>query len=408
MFYLNREFSCFLFNNTCSKSSYALKMRDKGRKVLLCLQSFKGCLSGPLAAQYLLHGIQETDPGLNIKVVPISDGGQGTLDILLSHKAGQKASVWATNPLMKQKKVSYGLFPEEEMVFIESARIIGMEGIPVRMQNPWYLSSAGLGEVIHAALALPYPNLLISLGGSATNDGGLGALSALGIKGLNAQNRPVCPGGRGLTQLCRITDQRESSLLHGKTIRLLSDVRNPLTGPQGATETYGPQKGGNPEMIELLEQGMQHFSLLMNKAFPGFRPETPGYGAAGGLGAALSATLDAGPESGFHWMAKQTGLLDLLPEAGLIITGEGSMDAQSLFGKATGELALLAAEAGIPMVAVNGTCPDAERSKLLSLFTEMYELEKLADHPEDSILKAGHWLRETGKNLGKRIRKLMR
>ena len=307
--------------------------------------------------------------------IPLADGGDGTLDVLLGGTGGERKSTQAADPLGRLIEVDYAILPAGEAL-VEMARSSGLSLLQPDERNPWEVGTFGLGQVIAAALKHGVNGLVVTLGGSATVDGGVGMARALGWRFYDSESRRIeTEGGRVLEQIARIDPDGADSRLQGLRVRALCDVTNPLLGPDGAARVFGPQKGAGPEMVEALETGLANLALRMKEDLGADLAAMPGAGAAGGLGAAVAAFLGGGLISGIEYVLDTLNFDELLRGATLVITGEGSFDSQSMGGKAISGVLKRARIAGIPVAVVCGVHHDSGGAEL--------EVYSGADIPDD-------------------------
>ena len=316
--------------------------------------SFKGSLSSQTIAQILTEEAALAFPGCGTASVPVADGGEGTLDAVQSALHGTRRRVNISGPLFAPAQGEY-LLLEHRTALIELAQAAGLTMVPLSRRDPRYTTTYGVGELIRDALDQGCTTIYLALGGSATNDGGIGAMSALGIRFLDERGRELSGVGEDLEQVRHI----DRSGLHPKAADtkfiVMSDVTNPLLGRQGATYTFGPQKGADPQVLQQLEQGMDRYARLVSQTTGVSIATVPGGGAAGGMGAACLAFLNAEIRSGIQTVLDLAGFDGLLEQADLVITGEGRLDGQSVGGKAVSGIARRCREKGVPVLAIAGS-----------------------------------------------------
>ncbi|WP_404405155.1 glycerate kinase [Jeotgalibacillus malaysiensis] len=340
-------------------------------KVVIAPDSFKGSLSAEKAAAAISRAVKVAQPNAEVVLKPMADGGEGTLDALLAATDGEKVSFDCHGPLGETRK-SFYLRLRDETAVIEGAEIAGLPLVPESMRNPDQTTSFGIGEAIRHAIGNGVKSILIGLGGSSSNDGGLGMLQALGVRAFDETGNELPAVGSSLLQVASIDFSSIDPGLEHVSIRVACDVDNPLTGPHGATAVYGPQKGATPEQIARYDKAMAHYGKLV-EAFTGRRlMETPGAGAAGGLGFAL-LSLGATLVSGAELIADATHLGDAIKGADLVITGEGQSDEQTLYGKAPGQVAKIAVTHGVPVILISGSI-SGDLTKLNERFTACFSI----------------------------------
>ncbi len=332
--------------------------------IVIAPDSFKGTLSSSQIIEIISDEGRFHFPEAKITGIPIADGGEGTLQAILASRSGIVREITVCNPLFEKTKASYGIFEDnggESSAFIEMASASGLTLLSPDKRNALKTSSYGTGELIADALKQVVRNITAAIGGSATNDGGMGAMAALGFRFLDNHDRDVVPVGENLIRVARIDTAGALPELKEKiSFTVMCDVRNPFTGPDGATYTYGPQKGASEDALALLEEGMQHFADVIRRDLGKDIRDVPGAGAAGGLGGAFCAFLDGKLNSGIQTMLDLVRFDSLIENADLIITGEGRVDGQSAQGKVLWGIGTCAKEKEIPVIAiVGGMLPDA-------------------------------------------------
>lgn len=322
-------------------------------KLVFASDSFKGTLSSEQTVELLTKAAHEVFGPCETVGVPVADGGEGTTDAVILARKGKKVYVNVHGPLMEEVKAYYGDLGNQEAV-LEMAQASGLPMVPEELRNPLNTTTYGTGELVKAALDAGYTNISIAIGGSATNDGGMGFASALGIRFLDADGNVLEGKGSELEKVAHIDMSGLDEKAKNAHFTVMCDVTNPLCGKDGATYTFGKQKGGTPEILESLEKGMCSYRDVIIKEF-GINPDdTPGTGAAGGLGAALKIFLNAEMKSGIETVLDLIGFDRLIEDADLIVTGEGRTDWQSCFGKVMQGVGDRAAKHEIPVTALCG------------------------------------------------------
>lgn len=330
-------------------------------RVLVAPASFKGSLFAAAVGEAVRCGFQQVSPAAEVKVVPLGDGGEGTVDALHRAVGGRVRAALVTGPLGAETVPAHlVLLGDGRTAILEMAQASGLPLVAAGHRNPMLTTTAGTGELIREALDAGATRILVGLGGSATVDGGLGAMRALGAALLDDRGRPVPAGGRGLLELDRIDVSGLDPRLVGVRVTALADVDNPLVGEDGAARVFGPQKGADPDMVEVLDRGLANLARVARRDLGlSFDPATlPGGGAAGGLGAALAAFLKAEIVSGIDYVLEAVGLAEQVAWADLVVTGEGQLDGQSRRGKACAGVARLARRVGRPVVVLVGSVRD--------------------------------------------------
>ncbi len=326
-------------------------------KITVAIDSFKGSITSVQAGEAVRRGIRRADPDVQVTVRPLADGGEGTVESLIAGMGGSRQQVTVSGPLGKTVTCGYGVLEKDgkaRTAIIEMASAAGITLVPPEKRNPMETTTYGVGEMIRDAIQKGCRNFLIGIGGSATNDGGIGMLQALGFGFLDKDGKPVPAGACGLEKLERITDDTVMPELLECRFRVACDVVNPLCGDQGCSAVFGPQKGADPEIIRYMDQWMARYAQLAKTVCPDADGNQPGSGAAGGLGFAFRTFLNASLEPGIQIVIEETGLEDEIRDADLVITGEGKLDAQTVMGKAPAGVAGLAKKYGKPVIAFCG------------------------------------------------------
>lgn len=322
-------------------------------KFLFASDSFKGSLSSEEIGKILTKTSKQIFPDCQTAVVTVADGGEGTLDAMVSALNGSIRKVEVHGPLMEPFQSHYGVFDDGKAI-IEVATVAGLPLVPEQLKNPLNTTSYGLGELIKDAMEQGYRDITIGLGGSATNDGGTGALSALGVRFYDKEGMELTGFGKDLNKIVSIDVSTIHPLIKDTRFIIMSDVTNPFTGCDGATYTYGMQKGGTDDILEVLELGMLHFKNLISNEMGIDLNDIVGSGAAGGLGGSLTAFLQAEMKSGIDTVLEMVRFDSALEGVDLVVTGEGRMDWQSAFGKVPSGVGNRCKIKGIPVVAVVG------------------------------------------------------
>lgn len=324
-------------------------------KVVVAIDSMKGSLTSAEASEAAARGIRKADPYAEVAVLPVADGGEGTMRTLTESLGGNYRSLEVTGPLGTPVTARYGWIPGAGTAVIEMAEAAGLTLIPARERNPLHTTTQGVGELIRDAIAHGFRRLVIAIGGSATNDGGIGMLQALGYEFLDAEGKPIPPTAGGLEKLERISVKHADIHLKECQFLVATDVRNPLCGSNGCSAVFGPQKGADPSMIRRMDANLERYAAITAQVFPDASPDFPGAGAAGGLGFALRVFLGARLESGVEMVLRECGAERLFASADLILTGEGRLDGQTAMGKTPVGVAALAKRYGKPVAALGGS-----------------------------------------------------
>ena len=322
-------------------------------KIVLAPDSFKGSLTAKEATDLMKSAIHDVNRGIQIVKKPMADGGEGTIHALLEAMDGDTIPVTCTGPLGKRIETEYGIIDSKTAV-IECANIAGLLQVPREQRNPDMTTSYGIGEVIIDALDKGYESFIVGLGGSATNDGGLGMLLALGMKAFDQDGLEVGKFGKDLDHIHSVSFSDLDPRLAHVDIKIASDVNNPLYGSLGASRVFGPQKGATAEQVTCYDKHLKKFGTLVERILKKPLADIPGAGAAGGLGFAFLA-IGATLESGAALLADAMDMDEAIASADLVITGEGQSDEQTLYGKAPGHIASIAASYNVPVILISGS-----------------------------------------------------
>ncbi len=324
-------------------------------KIVVAPNAFKGSLTASQAAAAIARGVRVALPDAEIVEVPVADGGDGTVEALVSANRGEYRSVEVQGPLGDPVTAQYGLIDSKRTGVVEMATASGLTLIPSERRDPRRTSTYGFGQLLDAVRRDGVSRVIAGIGGSATNDGGAGMAQALGYRLLDAQGGDLEPGGAALARLERIDSSGFGRGWSSVKVKVASDVTNPLTGPLGASAVYGPQKGADEEMILELDAALGRLATVIERDLGKRVADVPGAGAAGGAGAGLLAFLDADLVPGAPLVVDAAGFDAKLAGADLVITGEGQVDEQTAYGKAPGEVAKRAKAAGVPVVLLAGS-----------------------------------------------------
>jgi glycerate kinase len=331
------------------------RKKGKAMHIVIAPQALKGSLSAAETGRAIAAGVHEVYSTAQVTIVPIADGGEGTVQALVDGTGGRILSYPVTGPLHKPVTALFGLLGDGHTAIIEMAACAGLPLVPPERRDPRITTTYGVGELIRHALDAGCRHFLIGIGGSATNDGGAGMAQALGIQLTNASGQEIEHGGAALASLAHISQAQQDPRLADCYFEVACDVNNPLCGPRGATAIYGPQKGATPDMIPILDAALQHFALIIQQDLDLSVADIPGAGAAGGLGAGLLAFFNASLRPGAQIVLETVHLAEHLRTADLLITAEGQIDQQTAYGKSVGAVAQLARQAGVPVLALAGS-----------------------------------------------------
>ena len=328
-------------------------------RVVIAPNAFKGSLSAIDAADAIAEGVRAAVSDAELVLVPIADGGDGTVDALVAATYGERRTLRVRGPLGDPVNADYGLIDAGSTAVIEMAKAAGLALVPPAKRDPRITTTYGVGELLQHAYDEGARQFIVGIGGSATNDGGAGMAQALGYHLLDEEGHELPPGGLALKRLARIHVGGIHASWKAAEVDVACDVTNPLTGPSGASAVYGPQKGATPEMVAELDAALKHFAEIIRRDLGVDVEQLPGAGAAGGLGAGLVAFTGARLRPGAEMVMEALRLDERVAGAGLVITGEGRIDSQTVrFGKGPAAVARHARQAGIPVVAIGGSIAD--------------------------------------------------
>lgn len=323
-------------------------------KILIAPDKFKDSLSAIEVAKAIKAGIKKALPQAEVILCPLADGGEGTVETIISAEGGRIINKMVTGPVGNKIRTSFGILKNKKPAIIEMAQASGLWRVPEKKRNPLYTTTYGTGELIRRALDEGAGEIIIGIGGSATNDGGMGIARALGAKFFDIKGKEIGLGGKDLKHIFRIDISSLDKRIKSTKFIVASDVFNPLCGPKGASRVYAPQKGATEKMVEELEEGMLNYARVIKKDLGLEVKDIPGAGAAGGTGAGLKVFLEAEIKSGIGVVLEAVKFQEKMKGVDLIITGEGRIDKQSLYGKVIRRVGELAKEKGIPVIALGG------------------------------------------------------
>ena len=333
-------------------------------KIIVAPTSFKGSLSAIEATECIADAVKRTLPEAEVVEFPLSDGGEGFVDVLIRGSHGKTYEADVEGPLPQQRvSARWGTLGHESVAIIEMAVAAGLSLVPCERRDPKLTTTYGVGQLIKAALDLKVDKIVVGIGGSATNDGGAGMAQALGARLLRKDGTEGGRGGAALLELHQIDISWLDRRIRRTKFIVASDVRNPLCGPQGASAVYGPQKGSTPADVQLLDRALEHYGSMIRRDVGIDILEVAGAGAAGGLGAGCVAFLNATIQSGVEFVLNELNFDQKLVGSSFIITGEGKIDEQTTYGKALTGTVRRATTLGIPVVAVAGTI-EGDRGRL--------------------------------------------
>ena len=367
--------------------------------IVVAPDSFKECLSATQVALAISDGIKRVVPEAEITCIPIADGGEGTVEALVNATGGTIIRTPSVDAINRPIQSFYGILGDGRTAIIEMAAASGIELLAPNERNPLITSTFGTGLLMKAALNAGFTKLIVAIGGSATNDGGAGMAQALGFGLYDRDGLSIQPGGGSLADLQFIDCSNVHPLLGKAKITVASDVRNPLLGPNGATYVYGPQKGATLEMLEVLEKNMARFSHILHQKLGTNVARIPGAGAAGGLGAGLTAFCNAEMSSGFELVSELTDLEKYIREASMVFTAEGRIDSQTAYGKTISGVAQLAKKHKVPVIALAGTVAGGLSELYAQGITAVFAIANQPMSLEESKVRASELLADTAEQI---------
>ena len=377
-------------------------------KILICPDSFKESLSAIEVCDCIERGLKKANSKFKIEKIPLADGGEGTVKALVLATGGRSLKCRVKNPLGKRIWAGYGILGDEKTAIIEMAAASGLALVPLKKRNPLLTTTYGTGEIIANALNRGCRRIIIGIGGSATVDGGCGMAQALGAKLLDGKGRKIGFGGGEIAKVEKIDLKFMDKRIRGTEFIIASDVRNPLLGPKGAARVYGPQKGATSKMVEKLERGLSHLAKVIRKELSISVENLPGAGAAGGLGAGLYAFLGAKMESGVELVMRIARLEKRIRKADLVITGEGRLDRQTLYGKTVMGVIKMAKKYKVPVICIAGSImPEAKDLYRLGV-KGMFSITTMPMSLQQAMEKSRSLLINASENLGHILNLTMR
>lgn len=372
-------------------------------RILVAPQEFKGSLTAAAAADAIARGLRRAVPDAALDLLPIADGGPGTVAAVVSAGGGRLTETATVDPLGRPITAAWALLPGDAAV-IEMAAASGLLLLRPDELDPRRAFTYGTGVLVRAALDAGCRRLVVGVGGSATNDGGTGCAAALGVRFLDAAGQPLPPGGAPLAHLERIDVTALDTRLAESQVLVASDVTNPLLGPEGASAVYAPQKGAGPADVIELERGLARLAEIVRRDLGLDLARAPGAGAAGGLGYGLMVFCRASARPGFDLVAEYTRFDDRLAASDLLITGEGRLDAQTAFGKGPGAAARRARAAGKPVIVLAGAVePALGAPAAAAKFDAVITVTPPGMPEEEAFARAGELLAAAGEAAGRRI-----
>ncbi|WP_313009891.1 glycerate kinase [Atlantibacter hermannii] len=356
-------------------------------KIVIAPDSWKESLSALEVATAIEDGFRQIFPDAEVVKIPMADGGEGTVEAMVAATQGRIVTLSVTGPLGEPVEAFYGLSGDEKQAFIEMAAASGLESVPTARRDPRITTSWGTGELIRHALDAGVRHIIIGLGGSATNDGGAGMVQALGAGLLDAQGEQIAGGGEALSQLERIDTRRLDPRLAECRIEVACDVTNPLTGEEGATAVFGPQKGATPDMVRQLDEALTHYGKIIERDLDKSVLTLKGGGAAGGMGVALYAFCGAELRQGVEIVTEALSLDAAVRHADLVITGEGRIDSQTIHGKVPIGVARVAKRYDIPgsLTKDVGVVYDHGLDAIFSVIPRICTLDEALENAADNL-----------------------
>lgn len=370
-------------------------------KFVLAPDSFKESMTAKEAAEAMKRGIKKVMPEAECVLVPMADGGEGTVQSLVDATEGEIIEVLVTGPKGDKVNAMFGILGDGETAVIEMASASGIHLVKKEERNPLFTTTYGTGELIKAALDRKVKRIFIGIGGSATNDGGAGMIQALGAKLLDEEGNEISFGGGALEKLSKIDLSSLDERLKDVTIEVACDVTNPLTGIKGASHVFGPQKGATPEIVEQLDKNLAHYAEIIRKDLNKDIENVPGAGAAGGLGGGLMAFLNAELKRGVELVIKYTNLEEKMEGASYVFTGEGSIDSQTVFGKTPYGVSTTAQKLGIPVIAFAGRIGDGVEVLYDKGINSIVGIMKGAASIEEALKQGAKNLEKTAENIAR-------
>jgi glycerate kinase len=361
-------------------------------KIVISPDSFKGSMSALEAARAMAAGIRALDPSIETLILPVADGGEGTLDSLIGTTDGKIVSINVLDPLGRNITSEYGILGDGKTCVIEMAKASGLMLLNTEERNPLCATSYGTGELILHALDNGFRKFIVGIGGSATNDGGTGMLKALGMKFLNNHGEELVSGGGALQELAQIDLSQFDPRIAESEFIIASDVDNPFIGPNGASYIFGPQKGATEKMVAILDRNLYILAEVIELTIKKSIHNMKGAGAAGGMGGAFQSFFPSTMKPGIQVVMDAIAFHDCISNADLIITGEGKSDLQTLSGKAPFGIAKVAKEKNIPILLISGCVSNHSEQELAKHFHSITSVVDKKISPKDSMENAEHYL----------------
>lgn len=363
-------------------------------RIVLAPDAFKGSLSAVELCEVMEEAIHEVAPTIQVTRLPLADGGEGTLNCLVMATGGEKQLVFVQDPLGRLMTAYYGVLGDGQTVVIELAQASGLTLLKEEERNPLVTSTYGTGQLIQAAIEAGYRKFIVGLGGSATNDAGVGLLRALGLTCYDANREVIQDGGAALLDVHTIDEESMNPLLKKCTFVLASDVENMLCGVHGASFIFGPQKGADAQMVRQLDDALAHYAKVVQQQYHVDLTALVGGGAAGGVGASLQFFLNASYRSGIDVVMELIGAREVIKQADIVMTGEGRLDEQTLAGKVITGITGFANEQQIPVIAFAGAVELTSRQLQELGVTAAFSIVPGPCSLQEALNKTPQWLKE--------------
>jgi glycerate kinase len=375
-------------------------------RIIIAPDKFKGSLDSREVAKAIARGWGEGWPGAELITCPLADGGDGTLDVLVQATGGKTVQCDVTGPLGEPRRAPLGILGDGKTAVVEMAAASGLVLVPPEKRDPRYTTTAGTGDLIRCALDMGVRRIIVGIGGSATNDGGTGMASALGVRFLDDCDEDLSPGAIYLNNMQAMDLSGLDPRVLKTEITVASDVSNPLLGDVGASRVYAPQKGASEYDVELLERGLTRLAEVVSAAIVPGLEDKPGAGAAGGLGFGLMAFLGAEVRPGIEVVTEAVGFERMLEGCGLVVTGEGRLDAQTAYGKTVTGVARIARRHGIPVLALGGEVAEGAEALHELGVTAMLGIASGPISQEESMASAASLLESTSREVASLLRSM--
>ena len=367
--------------------------------ILICPDKFKDSLTAQQVCEALEIGIKKRRPKSVIQLMPLADGGEGTLEVIKTIHGGEWIQKKVNDPLFRPIEANYLWLADQKIAYIEMSRASGIELLKIKERNPYLTSTFGTGELILDAIEKGASEIVLTIGGSATNDAGIGMAAALGFKFLNKEKEELKAVGESLALIHSIIPSQLIHKIQGVKFKVITDVQNPLAGKEGAAYVFAKQKGANAEMIKYLDKGLINMQKLIGQTEKGVIGEMKGAGAAGGLGAGAIYFLQAEIAMGAEWLLTKIHFDRAVKKADYVITGEGKIDGQTWGGKLISQVIARCDKQFKQAILVCGVFEDPEKLPIFFDSKEVYSVLSKAKNPKDSMANAAIYLEELGEEI---------